>query len=278
MQIVDKWHPALLFSALSEIDREAEQERSALDYRKAATALLVMALCLFLIHYLKYEYVFIGALRTLDSWNSGQSGLYQAMLQSDWFRLSTQVWWTGWHLIGYVIIPICIIRFVWGEKVILYGTGFGETNRYIPYYVALAAPIVFFAFLVSFRDDFSSHYPFYQLASRSIVDLLLWEFLYVIQFIALEFFFRGFVLHACKPSFGASAIFVMCVPYLMIHFPKPWLEAFGAIPFGILLGILALRSRSIWGGAAVHATIAISMDLLALMQGGKLPGNWLPTY
>ena len=40
----------------------------------------------------------------------------------------------------------------------------------------------------------------------------------------------------------------MIVPYLMIHFAKPWLEASGAILFGLLLGVLALRSRSIWGG------------------------------
>ena len=93
----------------------------------------------------------------------------------------------------------------------------------------------------------------------------------------LEFFFRGFLLHACRPAFGANAVFVMCVPYLMIHFAKPWPEATGAILFGLFLGILALRSRSIWGGAAVHMTVALSMDMLALMQRGQLPAHWWPT-
>jgi membrane protease YdiL (CAAX protease family) len=68
----------------------------------------------------------------------------------------------------------------------------------------------------------------------------------------------------------------MCVPYLMIHFPKPWPEAAGAILFGLFLGILALRSRTIWGGVAVHMTVAASMDFAALLQGGNLPSQWWP--
>ena len=49
------------------------------------------------------------------------------------------------------------------------------------------------------------------------------------------------------------------------------------ILFGLFLGILALRSRSIWGGAAVHMTVALSMDMLSLMQRGRLPVQWWPT-
>jgi len=82
---------------------------------------------------------------------------------------------------------------------------------------------------------------------------LAWGFLYLVQFVCLEFFFRGFMLNALRPALGANAVFVMCVPYTMIHFPKLWPEAAGAMAFGLFLGLLALRSRSIWGGVAVHA-------------------------
>ena len=137
-------------------------------------------------------------------------------------------------------------------------------------------PIVCFAFFVSFREDFVAVYPFYRQAHRSGFDLLVWECLYLSQFACLEFFFRGFLLHACKPAFGANAILVMCLPYLMIHFPKPWLEATGAIFFGLFLGMLALRTRSIWGGVLVYVSIALSMDLLALLQTRGLPVRWWP--
>ncbi|WP_428623233.1 CPBP family glutamic-type intramembrane protease, partial [Sedimenticola sp.] len=58
--------------------------------------------------------------------------------------------------------------------------------------------------------------------------------------------------------------------------PKPWLEATGAILFGFFLGVLAMRTRSIWGGVAVHAGVALSMDFAAIARKGGLPENWWP--
>jgi membrane protease YdiL (CAAX protease family) len=62
----------------------------------------------------------------------------------------------------------------------------------------------------------------------------------------------------------------------MIHFTKPWLEATGAILFGLFLGVLALRTRTIWGGVLVHVSIAFSMDLAALLQTKGVPHQWWP--
>jgi membrane protease YdiL (CAAX protease family) len=140
----------------------------------------------------------------------------------------------------------------------------------------LISPILFFIFLVSFREDFLNHYPFYKQANRSWFDFLAWEILYISQFIFLEFFFRGFLLNSLRPALGANAVWVMCVPYLMIHFPKLWLEATGAILFGLFLGLLALRSRSIWGGIFVHAGIALAMDLTSIYKQGGIAPQWFP--
>ena len=43
-----------------------------------------------------------------------------------------------------------------------------------------------------------------------------------------------------------------------------WIFSIGAIFAGLLLGTLAMRTRSIWGGVLIHAGVAISMDVLAL--------------
>ena len=69
---------------------------------------------------------------------------------------------------------------------------------------------------------------------------------------------------------GAYSIFVMVVPYTMIHFTKPMAEALGAIVTGTALGTLALRTRSIFGGVLLHTTVAWSMDLFALYQKGVI--------
>jgi membrane protease YdiL (CAAX protease family) len=52
----------------------------------------------------------------------------------------------------------------------------------------------------------------------------------------------------------------------MVHFGKPLPEVLGAVVAGLVLGAMALRTRSIWGGVAVHLGVAWTMDLLALWR------------
>jgi hypothetical protein len=70
---------------------------------------------------------------------------------------------------------------------------------------------------------------------------------------------------------GSLSIPVMVVPYTMIHFHKPFPECLGAIVAGLVLGALALRFRTFWGGALLHILVAVSMDLLAVHRAGLLP-------
>ena len=277
MTLFSHLHPRVFAAALAAIDAEAQAEsaRHPASARRAAVALLSVAVCLLIIHYLKFETSFEAVLAWFGR-QTGDAGFLRAARYGRYYALYTELWWGAVHLLGYVVLPALVIRFILRERVRDFGLHWGETARYARWYVLLAAPIIGFAFLVSYRQDFLDHYPFYRLAFRSGFDLLAWEVIYLLQFACLEFFFRGFFLHACKPAFGANAVFVMVVPYLMIHFAKPWLEASGAILFGLFLGVLALRSRSIWGGVMVHMSVALSMDLLALMQTGHLPERWWP--
>jgi len=277
MTLFSHLHPRVFAAALAAIDAEAQAERARhpASARRAAVALLSVAVCLLIIHYLKFETSFEAVLAWFGR-QTGDAGFLRAARYGRYYALYTELWWGAVHLLGYVVLPALVIRFILRERVRDFGLHWGETARYAHWYVLLAAPIIGFAFLVSYRQDFLDHYPFYRLAFRSGFDLLAWEVIYLLQFACLEFFFRGFFLHACKPALAPNAVFVMVVPYLMIHFAKPWLEASGAILFGLFLGVLALRSRSIWGGTMVHMSVALSMDLLALMQTGHLPERWWP--
>jgi hypothetical protein len=78
-------------------------------------------------------------------------------------------------------------------------------------------------------------------------------------------------------SFGAGAIWSMVVPYCMIHYGKPYLEADAAVIAGVVLGSLAMRTHSIYAGFLVHATVAVLMDILALTQRKALPELLTPT-
>ncbi len=271
MSACPRLHPRRLVHGLDAIDRDWRDPASE-GWRRPAAVLALVAVALLAIHYLKFH----STLRELLGWFLGHAQAY-ALLRGTWGPLLSEAWWGLVHLTGYVLLPVCFLRLCLRMRAVEVGLRWRETGRWLGWYVLLALPIVGFAFIASHTEAFTRTYPFYPHAGRSWSDLLAWELIYLLQFAFLEFFFRGFMLETLAPRLGAASIFVMAVPYMMIHLTKPWPEAFGAIAFGILLGMLALRSRSIWGGVMVHATIALSMDLMSLAQTGRWPTAWWPT-
>ena len=190
--------------------------------------------------------------------------LFKANRASEYYALYGFAWWSGWRVFGYIVIPILAIWAMPGERVRDYFLGLRGFFTHIWIYVGMFAAFFPVIVVLSGNDSFRATYPFYKLASRSTFDLWAWEAMYAAQFVALEFFFRGFMLKALAPRLGSQAIFVMIVPYCMIHFGKPLPETLAAIAAGVILGTLAMRTRSIWGGVAIHIAVAISMDVLAL--------------
>lgn len=185
-------------------------------------------------------------------------------------------WWVLARVAGY-LAPLAIWKVAFrGDSLRDMGFRIKGLGRHMWIYGVLLLLVLGPQMLVLRQPDFGSYYPFYKASSRSWYDFLSWEAMYFAQFFALEAFFRGWWLGALKKSFGSGAVFVMIVPYCMIHFGKPFLEANGAIIAGIVLGTLAMRTRSIWGGVALHVTVAGLMDWLALWHRGALPTVFWP--
>jgi membrane protease YdiL (CAAX protease family) len=169
----------------------------------------------------------------------------------------------------YFVVPAIIVRVFFREKLSDWGLSLGGYLRHLWIYALLFVPVGAAVAVVSFTPGFQQSYPFYK-TPHGWTDLLVWEAFYALQFLTLEFFFRGFMLHGLTEKLGKWAIMVMVIPYCMIHFQKPMLETMGAIVAGLILGLLALRTRSIWGGATIHVAVAVFMDLLVLWQRGGL--------
>src|SRR4051812_46902218 len=178
--------------------------------------------------------------------------------------------WTLLQLSGYVLLPALTIRFVLRERVRDYGLRVRGIAQFAPPYLLLLLLAFPFLLAASYAADFQSRYPFYTLAPHESLWPYLWMWwgLYALQFVGLEFFFRGFLVHGLVPRFGFIAIFVMVLPYNMIHYGKPLPEALAAIVGGLVLGVLAIRTRSIWWGAALHISIAGTIDVLSLWHKG----------
>ncbi len=189
-------------------------------------------------------------------------------LHADFWQL---VFWAGVHVAAYVVPAVLVIRLVLHKRVRDFGL---RTRGILPHagtyalLFAIAFPVIV---LASFGSSFQARYPFLSVPPGSLWPYLYaWWLCYFAQFIALEFFFRGFMVHGLAPRLGWASIFVMVVPYNMIHYGKPMPEALAAIVGGIVLGSLSLKTRSIWWGAALHIAIAITMDLCALWHLGRV--------
>jgi hypothetical protein len=180
----------------------------------------------------------------------------------------------GLRFVLYVVIPGLVARH--------YGLGardlgldprglLAHVKRFGWVYVALYAIVAPGVWLVSGTPAFQAMYPRYGLAGVDGVHLAAWWALYACIFFAVEFFFRGFLLAMLAPALGVNAAFVAMVPYTLGHLGKPLPEALGAIVTGSVLGILALRTRSIWLGWALHCSVAFTMEALVLAGRHQLP-------
>ncbi len=263
-----------------ELDSEATAWRTALeeeglsDYRP----LVALALCAFILT-MQYYY---GGRPTYDQ------TIRPVLLRFDavhprivrlakYDELYSFGWWSFTRVAGYVVVPFAVWKVVFpGDSLLDMGLrtrGFFHHAWIYGFFLVIVLPAML---VVSLQPDFGSYYPFYEGSSRSWYDFLSWEALYFVQFFGLEIFFRGFWLAALRRSYGSGAIFAMAVPYCMIHYGKPFLEANGAILAGIALGSLAVRTKSIYQGFLVHITLAGLNDWLSLWHRHALPKVFWP--
>jgi len=180
--------------------------------------------------------------------------------------------WAGIRAVEWLLVPALIIRFVFRERVTDYGIKLQGLLRAWWVYLAMLAFMLPLLIYFSYKPSFLRTYPYYRLEASEPLwpNLWCWELAYCGQFFCLEFFFRGFMVQGTRHRFGAYSILVMTIPYCMIHFGKPMPETLGSIVAGVVLGFMALRTRSVWLGTALHISVAMTMDFLALAHGGRL--------
>lgn len=184
--------------------------------------------------------------------------------------LVRRLWW-AWLVTGLYVVPLALYsRGVMGLRAREVGLDPSGFVRHAWLYVTGYLIVLPLVILVSSDPHFLATYPFYDDAANSWRELLLWEGSYAVQFVALEYFFRGVMLFAAFRVLGPWAIPMMVIPYTMIHFGKPAPECVGAIVAGTALGIVALRTRAIYAGMVIHIGVAWTMDLLALWHEGGL--------
>ena len=207
----------------------------------------------------------------------GSEDLYRELFSlsgaDPYLVLRLKAWWVGSILIGFLALPALVMALLPGNRLRDCNLGFRGFREHFWVYVGLYGAVLPLIWVVSLTPSFTAFYPMYPQAGRSWADLLMWEGMYAAQFIALEFFFRGFLVGGLGRHLGIFAVPMAVLPYLMLHFTKLLPEASASVVAGLVLGYLAWKTKSIWGGVCVHCAVAMTMDLLALAHKSDLP--WL---
>ncbi len=267
-----RWWRAFVLEPLRRADEEARERPGGGG--KVVTVMVTVALMLTLQHYLLGRELprtrnlmrEIG-LVTVADWLNTPIGWSFGTIEDERRALA---YWACGCVVTYFVIPALMVRLIFREKLSDYGFkvrgAFKDGWIYVVFF-AVVGPLVL---LVSREEHFQQTYPFYQPDKREPLwpHFWRWELLYAAQFLALEFFFRGFMVHGLRRRLGSSAIPVMMVPYCMIHFEKPLPETLAAIIAGLVLGFMSLRTRSIILGAVIHVSVALSMDFTSLWRKG----------
>lgn len=183
-------------------------------------------------------------------------------------RFLAQLWFSGACLVLFVLLPLAFhLAFpVPFDDALGLSPRRGLAHwRVYGLLVLVMAPVLWNAAAAPSFHDF---YPMYK--PVDLRDWFMYEMVYLLQFVFLEFFFRGFALFRLESRFGLHAVTLMVIPYALIHVHKPLPEALGAVVAGLVLGMLAIKTRSIWPGVLVHCSVALMMDVFALTHSGRL--------
>lgn len=144
-----------------------------------------------------------------------------------------------------------------------------------PYFLLLFFMVPLIA-LAGTQADFQHTYP--KVQRIAFIDeyttvawpwKLLYELSYGIDFLTIEFFFRGFLVLAFARYAGKEAILPMAAFYCCIHFGKPLFECITSYFGGMILGVVVYHTRSIWGGLIVHLGIAWLMEIAGFIGNAK---------
>ncbi|MBX2966420.1 MAG: CPBP family intramembrane metalloprotease [Cyclobacteriaceae bacterium] len=172
----------------------------------------------------------------------------------------------------YIILPVFLFYLIY-EKPRNGFYGLASKTPDIKPYIMLLLIMLPIIVMASFLPGFQQQYPMYKVTTAheflgvpEWVTVLSYELAYASNFISVEFFYRGFLVIGMAAALGRSAILPMASLYCFLHFGKPMPEAVSSIFGGYILGVIALETRSIWGGIFVHVGIAWLMEIAAFMQ------------
>jgi len=184
---------------------------------------------------------------------------------TDPYLIEYLYWFIG-DFFTFFILGSIIIKFGFKEKLSDYGLQFGDVKVGLSFSLLFLLVMIILVWFVSATPVFAEKYPHLLSAKSDWDTLFIYEAGMLLYMIAWEFIWRGFMLFGLEKRFGGYAVLMQMIPFVILHNGKPFLETFGAIFGGIALGILALRTRSIYYCVATHIGVMFSIDVISSLR------------
>ena len=206
-------------------------------------------------------------------------GIALLYLNGGWsvFRSASLMSFMEYYLIndiGLLVIPIIAI-IIFRQNLSDYGLQMCNRKHV---YVALIVGLLFFpiVLITAKSSDFQSYYISSMRQSGAITDsppeisafgLMRHQVVLVTYMFAWEWFFRGYLLNTVKRASNPTiGILVQALLFTIMHFGKPTIEVLSSFFGAVILGMWALRSRSMFPCFVVHASLTVLNDVAVLIQ------------
>lgn len=170
-----------------------------------------------------------------------------------------------------IVALLCLFRWITTGRFGLFGLT--RSTKYLKVYGLVYVALVPLFVAVSFTPQFLSFYPKMNITfCQGAFDCADWQLIsifelcYANDFLGVESMFRGALVIGLARWLGPRAVIPMALTYMSIHLGKPDLEMCSSVIGGYLLGILAYRTRHLWGGITIHLGIAMIFEFLGLLR------------
>lgn len=172
-------------------------------------------------------------------------------------------WASTWILL---MLPVLFAWLATGNSFKMAGFSLGDKKFGIIFsllfIVVMAVPL----YIGGHNPQMAAEYPLFKgLSLKHPGMFAAYEGMYFLYYLAWEGTFRGIVLFAALREMSPMAAIVYETAITtLLHYPKPTPEIFAALIGGIVFGLVALRTRSIFWPLLCHFFVGIITDLVTL--------------
>ena len=171
----------------------------------------------------------------------------------------------------FIVLMLCVFRKLTDGHFGLFGLK--RSSKYLRVYALIYVLLLPMFLLVSFTPQFLDFYPkmhisYYDGAMGwerwQLIGLF--ETFYANDYFGVEGMFRGALVIGLARWLGCRAVLPMALTYMCIHRGKPDLELCSSVIGGYILGVLAWRTRHLWGGIIIHLGIAMFFEVVGITR------------